>query len=74
MWNYVGIVRTTRRLKRARNRLRLVHEEIRDLPEGVYGISNPVSIDLAKRKLKTGVYRISSNINDAKVHSQFIVF
>ena len=52
----------------------LIHEEIRDLPEGVYGISNPVSIDLAKRKLKTGVYRISSNINDAKVHSQFIVF
>ena len=29
MWDYVGIVRTTRRLKRARHRVRLVREEIR---------------------------------------------
>ncbi|HJN74997.1 MAG TPA: L-aspartate oxidase [Myxococcota bacterium] len=29
MWDYVGIVRTTRRLKRARHRVRLVKEEIR---------------------------------------------
>jgi L-aspartate oxidase len=28
MWNYVGIVRTTRRLKRARRRLRLVRDEV----------------------------------------------
>lgn len=29
MWDYVGIVRTTRRLKRARHRVNLVQEEIR---------------------------------------------
>ncbi|MFT4622091.1 MAG: L-aspartate oxidase [Myxococcota bacterium] len=30
MWNYVGIVRTTRRLKRARRRLQLVTDEVRN--------------------------------------------
>ncbi|MEC8382170.1 MAG: L-aspartate oxidase [Myxococcota bacterium] len=30
MWNYVGIVRTTRRLERAKKRLQVVHEEIED--------------------------------------------
>jgi L-aspartate oxidase len=30
MWDYVGIVRTSRRLQRAANRLQLLNEEIRD--------------------------------------------
>ncbi len=30
MWNYVGIVRTDRRLSRARRRVDLIHEEVRD--------------------------------------------
>jgi L-aspartate oxidase len=30
MWDFVGIVRTTKRLERAHSRIRLIREEVRD--------------------------------------------
>ena len=43
MWNYVGIVRSNRRLNAARRRLDLVSREIRD-----YLLQSPLTTDLAE--------------------------